>query len=323
MMYRRLAIMVFFVLASTGAQAQPRMARVAVLTPEMGRPQSQAVKGLRDEFKQLGYQEGKQISFEMQNAKGDRGHLQPMAADVVSRKVDAILTTGTRAAQAAKSATRDIPIVLIHPSNPILLGLVNSAENPGANVTGVAGFSGQRTEQRLAILKEIIPQLERVHIFYDSNDRYSRGNFAIAKAAADKLNVEVVEHGVKSAEELKATVSGVQIKKGDALFHVSDDLVESDADLIFDTARKKKLPTMFGEETWAVRGAMAAYGPNYYEMGRQAARLVEMIIKGRKPESLPIQRANKFEFILNYRTANFIGVTFAPDLLKRADKVIR
>jgi putative tryptophan/tyrosine transport system substrate-binding protein len=321
-MYRSFVIMIFFAVASTGAQAQPRIPRVAVLIPELGRSQSQAVKGLRDEFKQLGYQDGKHISFEMQNAKGDRANLQTMAADLVSRKADVILTTGTRATQVATSATRDIPIVFIHALDPSVLGLANNTDKP-ANITGVAGFSLQMTERRLVILKDIIPQLQRVHVFYDLNDRYSRGSLAIVKPAAAKLSVQVVEHGVKSAEELKATVGGVQNEKGDALFHLSDDLVESDADFIFDWARKKKLPSMFSGESWAVRGAMAAYGPSYYEMGRQAARLVEMIMKGHKPKSLEIQRANKFELILNYRTAKLIGVTLSPEVLKKADKVIR
>jgi ABC-type uncharacterized transport system substrate-binding protein len=102
-----------------------------------------------------------------------------------------------------------------------------------------------------------------------------------------------------------------------------DDLIESEADFIFEAARKKKLPTMFNEETWAVRGAMASYGPSYYGMGSQAARIIERIIKGQNPQTVPTQRADKFELILNYRTANFIGVNFPREILKKADKVIR
>jgi putative ABC transport system substrate-binding protein len=132
-----------------------------------------------------------------------------------------------------------------------------------------------------------------------------------------------VEHGVKSSDELKASVGQLESGKNDAIFHMPDDLVESQADFIFETMRKKKLPSMFNEDIWAIKGAMAAYGPNYYEMGRQAARLVEAILKGRKAETLPIQRASKFDLTLNYRTANFIGVTLSQEMLKRADRVIR
>jgi putative ABC transport system substrate-binding protein len=317
------AIAILLLLATVSAEAQPRIPRVGFLVPEMGRAQSQAVKGVRDEFRQLGYQEGKQILFETQDAKADRGALQPAAARLVAQKVDVILTTGTRATQVAKSATRDIPIVFIHPSDPMALGLITSMENSGANVTGVAAFASQTTDKRLAIFKEIVPKLQRVHIVYDSNDKFSRQNFDLAKGVADKLRLQAVEHGVKSAEELKATITRLQNNDGDALFHMPDDLVESDADFLFDAARKKKLPTMFNEEMWAVRGAMASYGPSYYAMGSQAARLIDRIIKGAQAQAVPTQRADKFELILNYRTASFIGVSFPREILKRADKVIR
>ena len=322
-MIKRFALLILFLLTPMAADTQPRIPRLGVLVPELGRSQSQAVKGFVDELKQLGYQERKNIFLETRNAKGDRGALQPAAADLAARKVDVILTTGTRATQAAKSATREIPIVFVHPADPVSLGLVKSMERSDANITGVAGLALQMTERRLAVLKEFLPNLKRVHIFYDSNNKFSRENFALAESAAEKLALQVVAHDVKSAEELKVTVRGAQFRNGDALFHVPDDLVESEADFIFDVARQKKLPTMFNEESWAIKGATAAYGPSYFEMGRQAARLAEMILKGRKAETLPIQRASRFELIVNYRTASFIGVAFSQDVLKRADKVIR
>jgi len=322
-MFKRFVMLTLLVLLPVIAQAQPRIPRVGFLVPEMGRSESESIKGIRDELKQIGYQERKTVLLETRNAKGDRAALQPAAMELVNEKVDVIVATGTRATQVAKSTARDVPIVFVHPADPVSLGLVKSTANPGAHLTGVAGFALQMTEKRLAISKEIIPGLQRIYIFYDPNDKFSRENFLFAEAAALKSGLQVVEHGVKSSGELKVTFGGLQISKGDALFHVPDNLVESDADFIFDTAREKKLPTMFNEEAWAIRGAMAAWGPSYYEMGRQAGRLVDMIIKGRKPETIPIQRATKFDLTLNYRTATFIGVTFSRELLKRADKVIR
>jgi ABC-type uncharacterized transport system substrate-binding protein len=322
-MFKRFALLIIFLLTPVAAEAQPRIPRIGILIPELGRPQTQVVKGFVDELKKLGYQERKSIFLETRNAKGDRGALEPAAVDLIARKVDVILTTGTRATQVAKSATREIPIVFIHPADPVSLGLVKSMARSEANITGVAGLALQMTERRLAVLKELIPELRRVHIFYDSNNKFSRENFALGESAAAKLSLQVVAHGIKSAEELKATARGSQYGNGDALFHVPDDLVESEADFIFDVARQKKLPTMFSEESWAIRGATAAYGPSYYEMGRQAARLAEMILKGRKAETLPIERASKFDLIINYRTASFIGLAFSQDVLKRADKVIR
>jgi ABC-type uncharacterized transport system substrate-binding protein len=305
------------------AQAQPRVPRVGILIPELSRSQSQAIKGLGDELKKLGYQERKNISLDTRNAKGDRAALQPAALELIAQKVDVIFTTGTRATQVVKSATREVPIVFVHPADPVTLGLVKSMEQSGANLTGVAGQALQITEKRVGVLKEILPNLQRVFLVYDSNNKYSRENFALTDTAARKSDLLVTAYGVKSAEELKATIGGLQNRDSDALFHIPDDLVESEADFIFDTARQKRLPTMFSEETWAIKGAMAAYGPSYYEMGRQAARLVDTIIKGKRPETLPVQPAGKYDLIINYRTASFMGLTLPRDVLKKADKVIR
>jgi putative ABC transport system substrate-binding protein len=322
-MFRRTLLIMFFLLAPAAGEAQPGTSRVGVLIPDMARSQSQVVNGLRDELDRIGYQERKNIRLEIRNTKGNPTALQPAAMELVNQKVDLILVTGTRATQVAKSATRDIPIVFVHPADPVSLGFVKSTAMPGGNLTGVAGFALQMTEKRLAIFKEIIPSLQKIYIFYDPNDKFSRENFSFAKETALKSGLQVVGQGVKSSEELKVTLGGLQIRKGEALFHIPDNLTESNADFIFDVARQKKLPTMFNDEAWAIKGAMAAYGPNYYEMGRQAASLVETIVKGRKPESLPIQQANKFDLVLNYRTASFIGVTLSRDMLKKADKVIR
>ena len=322
-MITRLIATLLFLVVPMAAQSQSRVARVGVLIPEMDRPQSQSIKGLKEMLKLVGFEERKQIIFELRDAKGDRAGLEPAAKELVAKKTEVILTTGTRATRVAKAATRDVPIVFVHPGDPIRLGLAKSLDGSGANLTGVGAFASQATEKRLAILKEILPGLRLIHVFFDSNDAFARENFEIAKAAAQKLRLEVVEHGVKSADELKASIGQLESAKNEALFHMPDDLVESEADFIFATVRKKKISTMFNEDFWAIKGAMAAYGPNYYEMGRQAARLVEAILKGRKAETLPIQRASKFDLTLNYRTANFIGVNLSQEMLKKADRVIR
>jgi putative ABC transport system substrate-binding protein len=322
-MRTRLFAVIIFLLSTAPAGAQPRPARVGVLVPELGRSQLQSIKGVREGLKQLGFVEGKSFILETRDAKGDRGNLRPSAGELVAQKVDVLLTTGTRATQLAKEATREIPIVFIHPADPVSLGLVESIERPGANITGVAGFALQMTAKRLEISKEIVPGLQRLQIFYDANSKVSRENFNFAKAAAAKAGLQVLEFGVKSTEELKATVAGIQNRNGDVIFYVPDDLVDSEAEFVLTIARQKKIPTIFDGEGWAIKGAMAVYGPSFYEMGRQGARLVEAIIKGRAPETLPVQPAAKFDLILNYRTATFVGISFSRETLKKADRVIR
>jgi putative ABC transport system substrate-binding protein len=307
---------------ATFAEAQTR-ARIGILLPEMGRAQSQALKGLNEELKRLGFQERKNLILETKNAKGDRGALQPAAADLVARKVDVIFTTGTRATQAAASATAVIPIVFVHPGDPVAAGLFKNLAEPVKNVTGVAGFAAQMTEKRAALLREIIPELREVHIFFDTNNNYSRDNFALAESAAKKLGLRVAAHGIKSGDELKSTLGSWRNEPGAAIFHVPDDIVESDAEFFLAKAREKKLPTMFNEESWAIQGATAAYGPSYFDMGRRAAGLIVRIIKDPKTASPPIEPVAKFDLVLNYRTAKYIGLHLSPEILKKADKVIR
>lgn len=321
-MFTSIVAAIIFLCAWSGAEAQP-IARLGVLIPELDRAQSQALKGLNQELKRLGYQERKNLLIETRNGNGDRSALQPAAADLVARKTQVLFTTGTRAALAASAATKEIPIVFVHPGDPRAAGMIKDGSNTANNLCGVAGFANRMTEQRLALLKEIMPELRVIHVFFDSNNSYSKENFASAAAAAKKLGVQVAEHGVKSSDELKATFSSLKSEPATAIFQVPDDLVESEAEFVFATARQKKLPTMFNEESWAIAGAMAAYGPDYLDMGRRAAMLVDKLFKGQKPASLPIERANKFDLTVNYRTAHSIDFRLPPAILKKANKVIR
>jgi putative tryptophan/tyrosine transport system substrate-binding protein len=315
--------MFVFGLSVAQAQRSPEIPRVGILISESGRSETQSIKGLRDGLKELGYKEKENILVEIRDAKGDPGALKPMVHGLVDKKVDLIFTTGTRSTEAAIAATDKIPIVFRYRGNPQTVGLVKSNARPGGNVTGVAGFGLEMTAKRIETLRQIVPGVRRLHIFYDPNDRFSRGNVAVAKDSAQKLGLEVSEHGTKSTEELRTSFDKLEKKPGDALFHVPDNLVESEADFIFRIARQKKLPTMFDEEAWVIRGALGAYGPSHYQMGRQAAGFVDKILKGQKPENLPVETSSKYDLAINFRTANAIGLTIPPDVLKKADRVIR
>ena len=296
-------------------------ARVGILVQEMGRAQSQAIKGLSEELKRIGYRERKNLVFEIRNVKGNRGALQPAAGELVAQKVNLIFTTGTSATRAAM--TTDVPVLFVHPGDPVAAGLIKSAEERAKHLTGVAAYAAQTTERRLALFKEIMPGLQKIWVFFDANNPFSRDNWTLAESAAKKLGLQAVGYGIKSADELKTTFGSVRAEEGAGVFQVADELVESEAEFLFETARAKKLATMFNEESWAISGALAAYGPNYLEMGRQAGRLADRIIKGESPASLPFERASKFDLTINYRTASFIGLNLTAAILKKADKVIR
>src|SRR5687767_5668862 len=318
-----LIIIVALVLSPFAAWAQAP-ARVGILVQEMGRAQSQAIKGLSEELKRIGYRERKNLFFEIRNVKGNRSALQPAAAELVGQKVKLIFTTGTSATRAAAAATTtDIAVLFVHPGDPAAAGLIKSAEDRAKHLTGVAAYAAQTTERRLALFKEIMPALQKISVFFDANNPLSRDNLKLAESAAKKLGLQAAGYGIKSADELKTTLGSVRSEKGTAIFQVADELVESEAEFLFETARAKKIPTMFNEESWAISGALAAYGPNYLAMGRQAGRLADKIIKGENPASLPFERASKFDLTINYRTASFIGLNLTAAMLKKADKVIR
>jgi len=148
-------------------------------------------------------------------------------------------------------------------------------------------------------------------------------NFLSVKKAAVKLKLEVEERAIKSADELRKSITNLQPREGDTLFHIPDDLIESQAEFIIEAAREKRWPTMFSDESLVTKGGLASYEPSYYQMGRAGARLAGKILKGAKPQELPVERAGKFDLLINLRTANGIGLSIPGALLKRADRVIR
>ena len=316
-------LILLFGLSRSEAQQPTRVPRIGILIPEAGLDESQTVKGFRDGLKEAGYKEGENILVEVEDAKGAREQLQRAINELLSKKVDVILTTGTRATRAAMATTKQIPIVFRHPADPVTLGLVKDVNRPGGNVTGVAAFSLDANQKRLEVFQQLFPKLRRIHIFYDANNRFSPDNFAAAEKSAARLKLDVLEHSVKTAEELKSSLHQLEVKPGDAIFQIADDLVESQAPVLLEEAKKRKMATMFPEEVWASRGSLAGYGPNYYEMGRQTADLVEKILKGSHPKDLAVAHANKFDLAINLRTASSIGLKIPPELLKKADKVIR
>jgi len=325
------AITVFFALASLSwtsssilyGAAPSRVFQIGILIPESAPGETQTVKGLRDGLREQGYIEGENLSVELRDAKGDRSALQPAAAELVNKKVNVIFTTGTRATEVAKAATKEIPIVFRHPADPVAVGLLKNMKRPEGNVTGVAAFSSDTGQKRLEVLKALVPKLRRLHIFYDANNKFSADNLAAIRKGAAKLQLEVVEHPVKTSDELQNSLDNLQARDGDAIFMIPDALIESNASIIFDGAKKLKLTTMCDQENWVAKGCLAAYGPNYAQMGRQAALLVDKLFKGAKPKDVPVQWAAKFDLVINLRTANIIGFSIAPETLAKADRVIR
>ncbi len=319
----KICLTLFLLATAALAQAQNPVPRIGVLVQQLERAESQAIKGLMLELQRLGYMERKHFRFETRDAKGDRSALQAAAKELVEKNLEVLFTTGTRATLAAAKATEKIPLVFVYPGDPVAAGLVKRSANTPRNVTGVAAYGGETTEVRMALFKEIVPTMTKVHVFFDANSSGAPDRVAQAERAAKQLGAQFIGHGVKSSDELKTTFANLGSEPGTAIFQITDDLIESEAEFIFATARQKKLPTMFNEETWAITGATAAYGPSYLEMGRHAARMIDQIFKGNAPAAMAIVRSSKFDLTINYRGAKFIGLRLPNALLNKADKVIR
>jgi putative ABC transport system substrate-binding protein len=218
--------------------------------------------------------------------------------------------------------TAQTPIVFYAGADPVAAGLVEGLARPGGRLTGVVGLASDLTAKRLEVLKEMIPRPRRVVTFYDPDLAVSRDNARLGREAARQLGVQFVERHVRSLEELRRGLEALKPREVDAYFHTPDSLVTSQARLLIDTARGKRLATMFHHESLVDQGALASYGTSYREIGRMTAKYVQRILAGTPPKDLPVENYDKIELTLNLGTAREIGLTIPPAVRLRADRVI-
>jgi putative ABC transport system substrate-binding protein len=316
-----------FILASSGlltssvsAEERAQPIKIGVLTGSWG-PTPEVV-GLRDGLLELGYRENEQFVLGVRFTQGDLAALPAAARDLIQYGVDIIVADYGDSAQAAQTATSQIPIVFIGESDPVGLGLIQSFARPGGNITGVTGMHLELSPKRLEVFHEIVPGLKRVLFLYDAADAYAVAQARMYRDAAHRLGIVLVEKAVRTEEEVQATLA--QISKGE----VDGILVRSATPLnipgfVVETVSRQVIPTMWDESFLVERGGLASYGPDLHEMGRQAARLVDKILKGVKPAEIPVEVSPKIEFVINLKVAKALGLTIAPEVLYRADRIIR
>ncbi len=326
MRFRRVALAIILalgiLLAPRGAGSQPpaKVPRIGVVL--MGGPSYATVEGLRAGLRESGLEEGKHFALEIRDLKGDFKAAAQAARGLEREKVNLIYSIGTSATLAVKQATTEIPIVLSIGSDPVAVGLVESFAKPGGRVTGVHYLTRDLTAKRLEILKEILPKLRRVVTFYDPNNPVPPASAKLAREAARQLGIELVERRVGSVKELQAGLKALRAGEADAYFYVADGMVYSQAQLIIDTARAKKLPTMFQDTELVAKGAVASYGVSYHEVGRLSAKHVQRVLAGTSPKDLPVEGVDRLELAVNLRTARELGLAIPRHIRGRADKVI-
>jgi putative ABC transport system substrate-binding protein len=308
--------------APLAAEAQQaRVYRVGVVL--QGGPYLGAVDGLRKGLAELGLEEGKQLILHVRDGKGDLKAVEQAAGDLEREKVDLIYSLGTRATLMVKRSTKTVPIVFNAGSDPVSTGLVESFRKPGGRLTGTYSRSAELMAKRLELLKEMVPRLRRVVTFYNPANLNTQLGVKIARDAARQLKVALVEHRVGSVEELRAGLGALRAGEADAFCSMTDGMVISQSALVLETARAKKLPTMFIEQESVAQGGLASYGVSFVAIGRLSARYVHQILLGANPGDLPVEQLDRLYFVINLKTAKALGLTIPQSLLLRADEVIQ
>jgi putative tryptophan/tyrosine transport system substrate-binding protein len=304
---------------AAGAQ-QSRVYQVGVIM--QGGPYSVAIDGLRDGLRELGLEEGKQFVLRVRDAKGDLTAVAGAARDLERETVDLIYAVTNSVTVAVKRATKSVPVVFYVGTDPVVSGLVETIRKPGGRFTGVHSRFTDLTAKRLALLKEMVPRLRRLVTFYNPSNPSSQQAVKVARDAVRQLKVELVERRVGSVEELRAGLHALQPGEADAFFYVSDAMVTSQATLIIDTAKAKRLPTMFHERQIVADGALASYGVSYYAIGRLSAKYIQRVLLGTNPGDLPVEQFDRLHFVINLKTAKALGLTIPPSALARADEIL-
>ncbi len=281
-----------------------------------------AMVGLREGLQALGYREGEQFVIGVRFTKGDIKSLPVVARDLIRAGSDIVFASGTNAAKAAQTATSTIPVIFAElVSDPVQLGLVQSFARPGANITGVTDQTNELAAKRLEIFKEMVPGLKRVLYAYDPTDPPSVEANRMYREAARLLGIRLLERPMRTDAEARAGFAA--IRKADADGIVSGlSMSFNIPGLVLQATSQKHMPTMFSGAFWVERGALASYGPDFHESGRQVARLVDKIIKGAKPATIPVEMNAKIELVINLKVARSLEISISPAVVQRATRVI-
>jgi putative ABC transport system substrate-binding protein len=320
-----------FMLALGGAAAWPLAARaqqaakiwrigvLETISPELNAKNIEALKrGLRD----LGYVENQNYVLEYRSADGDSERFPAFADELVRLRVDLIVTRGTPAARAAKSATESIPIVMAAIGEPLGTGVVASLARPGGNVTGLSGFVTELAGKRVELLKELRPGTSIAGFFSNMANPVVPPQWEVTRQAAQGLGIEVSLLDVRNTDDIPAAFETAVARRVEALLFGIEAVVQANRQLIADLAAKHRLMSIYPSREFVEAGGLMAYGVSYPDLYFRSARLIDRIFRGAKPGDLPVEQPTKLELIVNLGAAKALGITIPPILITRADEVI-
>ncbi len=327
---RLLVATILLITASIAEAQQPaKIPRIGFLSRDLHPADSRAaaphrLEVFRQGLRELGYIEGKSIVIEYRYADGRLERLPALAEELVRLKVDIIVTDTGAPARAAKKATSTIPIVVVSAGNPIQGGLVSSLARPGGNVTGLTGLTSELLGKRLELLKEVVPKASRF-AFLDDDDIVDLSPFKYAQEAAQTLGVKLERVEVKTSNPDFDGAFRVMVKERVGGFITSQGPIGTalHRKRVLELLAQARMPAIHGSELWINEGGLMYYGANSPDLYRRAATFVDKILKGAKPADLPVEQPKKFELVINLKTAKQIGLTIPPNVLARADRVIK
>jgi putative ABC transport system substrate-binding protein len=305
------------------AQQSKKIPRIGFLGNSTPALEENLVGPFREGLRDLGYVEGKNILIEYRWAEGKYDRFPALIGELVAQKVDIIVTAGTPASLAVKKAAPSIPLVMAAVGDPIGTGLIESLAHPGGNVTGLTAIAADLEGKRLELLREVIPKLSHVAVFWNPASPFQVISEKEVQAAARAFRMKVLSLGVQAPEQFDNAFATIRKERPRALLVLADRLFLHNRARIMEFATKNRLPGVYAYLELVEAGGLMSYGPSYADMHRRAATYVDKILKGRKPADLPVEQPIKFELIINLKAAKQIGLTIPPNVLGRADKVIK
>jgi putative ABC transport system substrate-binding protein len=316
-------IFLFFAVSLADAQQTKNVPRIGFLGGSSAAAYSGFIDAFRKSLRDLGYVEGQNIAIEYRYADGKRDRLSDLSADLIRLKVDVILVSGSLAIGALKNATKTIPIVMTTVEDPVAQGFVDSLARPGGNITGLTNLAPELSGKRMELVKETLPKVDRIAVLWDPSGPGPAVAFKETQAVAPPMGLQLQSLQVRSPNDFEGAFKAAIAERSGALIVLQSFLTNAHRRRIVDLALTHRLPGMYTQMEYVEVGGLMSYAPSYTDIYRRAATYVDKILKGTKPADLPVEQPTKFEFVINLKTAKQIGVTIPPNVLARADRVIR
>jgi ABC-type uncharacterized transport system substrate-binding protein len=318
-----LSTLLFTLSSSAEAQQAAKVPRIGCLTGSSPAALASRTEAFQEGLRELGYVEGKNIVVEYRSSEGKIERRNELAAELVRLRVDVIVSAGPTVTRVLKEATSTIPIVMGQDTDPVGTGFVASLARPGGNITGLAALAPEMSGKQLELLKQIVPKLSRVAIIGNSTNPGDAQALRETVLAAGSYEIYLRYLDVQDAKDIEPVVRAAAKGHADGLLVLGNPILNAHRKQIADLAVKHRLPSTYARPEFIEAGGLMYYGTSYNDLFRRAAIYVDKILKGAKPADLPVEQPTKFEFIINLKAAKQIGLTIPPNVLARADRVIR